>query len=188
MRVAFMMAVVALLPGLYTPAPQGSEEEAIKAVLRAQVKAFRARNADAWQALWVHDANVTRTLVANGAVLVAYRLGQGVSPNHPGNERGPDAHCRWNPTWRTSSSAEMANVAWVFWDQHSTASQDPTAKNASREHRVLLKDGGQWKIASQDYTRRPAASRGPNPAENSINGAGYALLGGQETTGSNRGV
>ena len=63
MRVAFMTAVVRVVALVCKPwlAPQASEEEAIKAVVIAENKTFQDRNAEAWQALWLHDANVTRT-------------------------------------------------------------------------------------------------------------------------------
>ena len=178
MRVAFLMAVVALLSGLYTPAPQANEEEAIKAVVQAQNKAFRARNADAWQALWVHDANVTRTLVANGAYYsqtgwdkVSAALIQEMKENPT-----PIAAV---PTMENFVVRRDGNLAWVFWDQHSSSSQNPTEKNVSREYRVLLKDGGQWKLAST-LTHLSSSFEGPNAVENSINGAGYALLEGKK--------
>ena len=171
MRVAFMMALVALFPGLYTPAPQASEEEAIKAVLRAQVKAFRARDADAWQALWVHDAAVTRTIVANG-LYVSQTGWDKVSAQLIQEMKADPTPIPGEPKMENFVFRRDGNVAWVFWDQHSTPPQDPTAKNVAREHRVLLKDGGQWKIASQ-ITHAASSFEGP---ENSLNGAGYALL------------
>ncbi len=44
---------------------QSSEEDAITAVLRAATAAFYGRDAEAWQAAWLHDAGTTRTLVAS---------------------------------------------------------------------------------------------------------------------------
>ena len=175
MRVAFLVAVVALSPGLYTPAPQSTEEEAIKAVVRAQNKAFRARNAEAWQALWVHDANVTRTLVANGAYYSQTGWDK-VSADLIQEMKEDPTPRTVEPTMENFVFRRDGNLAWVFWDQHSSPSSDPAAKNVSREYRVLLKDGGQWKLVST-MTHLSSSFEGPNAVENSVNGAGYAVLG-----------
>lgn len=46
---------------------QESDDEAIKAVIRAETTAFYARQADGWEATWLHDAQAARTLVGSNS-------------------------------------------------------------------------------------------------------------------------
>ena len=55
------------------------------------------------------------------------------------------------------------------------ASQDPKSKDVSREHRLLVKDRGQWKLASQ-ITHATTSLESPMAIENALNSTGYALL------------
>jgi tetratricopeptide (TPR) repeat protein len=175
MRVAFIMAVVALFPGLYIPAPQANEEEAIKAVAVAENKTFYDRNADAWQALWLHDAKVTRTIVANGSYQtwtgwekVSEPILNAIKQPRQ-NERVYSAD-----NFIIRQNGSLASLEYV---QRSTDPKDPTFKGESHRQMVLVKDAGQWKIAS--LTTHGVASFGDSPAavENSVNSAGYAVLG-----------
>jgi tetratricopeptide (TPR) repeat protein len=173
MRVAFLIAVVALLPDLNPAAPQASEEEAIKAVVHAQVKAFYDRNFDAWQALWIHDANVSRSIVQNGAY-ISQTGWDTISAQLSKEMKAEPTPVAAERTLDKFIVRRDGNLAWVFWDQQSTF-KDPNSKSATREYRVLLKDRGQWKIASQ-ITLVSSSFEGPDAVENSINSAGYALL------------
>jgi tetratricopeptide (TPR) repeat protein len=71
---------------------------------------------------------------------------------------------------------QQGNLAFVEYDQTTTASGAAASSNPSREYRVLVKDGGQWKIASQithvvnSFGDTPAATGGR------INGVGHSLL------------
>ena len=173
MRVAFWVTVVASLPALYTPAPQSTEEEAIKAVVHAVIKAADDRNFDAWQALWIHDPNVTRSFVSNGVYLSQTgwdkvstdRMKQMKGAPTPPPERKLD-------NWVIRHDGKLA---WVFWDQITTSKQHPYGTNTHREYRVLVKDGGRWKIASQ-ITHVVNQFEGPRAIESGINNTGYALL------------
>ena len=173
MHIASQIVVVALIHGLAVPPPQTSDEEAIKAVVHAQVKAFFDRNFDAWQALWIHDANVTRSIVQNGGYIsqtgwdnISARLSKEMKAEPtpiPAEQKLDNFIVR-----------QEGNLAWVFWDQRSTFKPD-NSKSATREYRLLLKDRGQWKIASQ-ITHVASSFEGPDAIENGINSAGYGLL------------
>ena len=125
MRVAFMMAVVALLPGLYTPAPQGSEEEAIKAVALAETNAWRDRDAEAWKSTWLHDASVSRTIVSSANY--SYRAGwDEISGSAMKNfQESPE---KIEATVKNSafSIRRDGNLAWLEYLQQFVSSDKPT--------------------------------------------------------------
>ena len=67
---------------------QSAEHEAIKTMLHAETAAFYARDADAWQAQWLHDANATGALVGNnrytymkGWEAIAQRVARSIQAN-----------------------------------------------------------------------------------------------------------
>ena len=151
---------------------QGADDEALKRVIRAETEAFYARNAEAWQATWLHDAKATRTLVGNGSY---------------GAVRGWDAfgpavvqEIRQNPTpVRIQLQSDnyvirsAGTLAWVEYDQRITAPGD-SVPYVSHEQRALVRQDGEWKIASQ--VTEDVGSFGVQGAELSLNATGYTLL------------
>ena len=125
---------------------QTAENDAIKAVIRTETEAFYSRNADAWQATYVHDSTAARTVAQSWN----YSSDTGWEKFGPGTVD----FIKQNPTpvpikLQTSNYALHANAdfAWAEYDQKITGSRD-TAGYVSREQRTLVKRNGQWKIMS----------------------------------------
>ena len=59
------LTLMCTVAGLLNVGAQSAEHEAIKTMLHAETAAFYARDADAWQAKWLHDANATSALIGN---------------------------------------------------------------------------------------------------------------------------
>ena len=59
------LTLVCTVAALLNVGAQSAEHEAIKKMLHAETAAFYARDADAWQAQWLHDANAKSALVGN---------------------------------------------------------------------------------------------------------------------------
>jgi tetratricopeptide (TPR) repeat protein len=152
---------------------QTPNDEPLKAVVRAETKAYFDRSFEAWQAGWVHDANVARTLIGYGddTTVVGWdNISAAVAKEFKGNPTPNPAEA----TIERFSSRQDGNLAWVEYDQVLTFSQAPEQKGMSREKRLLVRQGGQWKIASQ-------ITIGGHGLEDQINGLGYRLLGEKKT-------
>lgn len=153
---------------------QGPDDDAFKRVIRAETEAFYARNADAWQATWLHDAKATRTLVGNGS----YSAVRGWDAFGPAIVQG----IRQNPTpVRMQLQSDnyvirsAGTLAWVEYDQRITAPGD-SAPYVSHEQRALVRQDGQWKIASQVTEDVGSFGATPLAVEGSLNATGYTLL------------
>ena len=73
------------------------------------------------------------------------------------------------------------NYAWVEYDQLIAIPQDEY-KGESRERRLLLKSGNQWKIASSVSVGTSTYEDSPANVEDRINGMAYSLLESGKTT------
>lgn len=177
MRIGVVATVLTALIGFGTVPvlAQKSDEEAMKALLRAETEAFYGRNWEAWQDNWLHDPSVTR-------IIVAY--GNNTSQNGWDSIAGPMAK-----TFKASpqpvpielalervATRREGNLAWVEYDQIVTFPQAGGFKGRSREHRVLVKTVDKWKIASQITVLSSTYENTPENVESRINSLGYNLL------------
>lgn len=151
-----------------------NEEEAIKKAIRNETDAYFRRDYNAWKATWAHDSKVSRTVVAQNFLI-----------DVTGWEKAdPDAQKDFtsNPTpmkvdldndnflFRTSG-----NMAWVEYDQTLTMSGESKPQH-SREYRLMVKENGQWKLASQVTVVPESFGSEPKAIENDLNTTGYKLL------------
>jgi tetratricopeptide (TPR) repeat protein len=67
-------------------------------------------------------------------------------------------------------------MAWIEYDQQATTGTD-SVPQVSREHRVLVKRDGQWKILSQITENVTSFGTTATAVEAQLNTAGYNLLG-----------
>jgi tetratricopeptide (TPR) repeat protein len=154
---------------------QTTDEEAIKKAVRAETETYYNSDAEGWEAVWLHDTNSTRTLVANNS----YSTITGWSNFGPDmvkaiKERKPI------PIELKSDNFIIradGNLAWVEYDQYmNLPGRDPKDRRFSREYRVLVRQNGEWKIGSQ-ITHDPETFKvGPQNIENNLNDIGYALI------------
>ena len=123
----FVLAVLFVSISSAPASAQTGTEEALKAVVTAETKAYFARDFETWQAGWVHDANVTRTLVGYGDdnVVVGWdNISASVAKDIKGNPTPIPA----SATIERFSSRQDGNLAWVEYDQVLTALRHPGAK------------------------------------------------------------
>ena len=154
---------------------QSSDEEAIKAVIRAETTTFYARDATGWQATWLHDSKASRTLIANTAYTAL-----------TGWEKIAAEMLKFFKADPTPSSTQFTNdnvvvqtdgtIAFVQYDQTTTSTMDPTRKQPSREYRVLVKRDDRWRIVSQITINSESFRATPESIENNLNATGYQLL------------
>ena len=176
MRVALLCVVVSLACGGRLVSAQAVDEEAIKAVVRAETKAWIDRNADAWQATWLQDATASRVIVQAGSYTsqkgwekiappMVTDLKENPTPlpftDRNGSLRGPAA-----------GEPRVRGVRPALTHPRAAPSSSPS----SREYRVLTKDGGQWKIASQITHVVQSFDDTPGAIAGRINSTGQALL------------
>jgi tetratricopeptide (TPR) repeat protein len=172
-RIAWIAFLFALTGSMAVA--QTADEEAIKKTVRAETEAYYGANAEGWEAKWVHDSNTTRTIVANNS----YYTTTGWSSFGPETVKGLKAS-KPNPMELKSDNYVIradGNLAWVEYDQYmNTPGGDPKNRRFSREHRVLLRENGEWKIASQITHDPETFDASSKNVESALNGVGYRLV------------
>ena len=161
--------LVAISPG--QASAQTATDEDLKAAVTAVTKAYFARDFERWQGGWVHEPNVTRTLIGYGddTVVVGWdNISASIAKDIKENPTPIPA----SATFERFSSRQDGNLAWVEYDQVVTISETPEQK--SHEKRLLVRRGGSWKVASQVTIGTPGL-------EGHINILGYRLLSEKKT-------
>ena len=156
---------------------QSADEEKIKTFLKDETIAFYGRKADAWESGWLHDANISRAIIFNSS----YSFSTGWEKNGPPvvemlkkNADKPIAVEVVNENYLMRMGTDMV---WVEYDQIITApSIDPKIRRFSREQRLLVKQGGQWKIAHQITVDPETFGSDAKAIEANLNTNGYYLL------------
>jgi len=170
MRVFLLSVMVFSASGATFAAAQSVDEAALKAVVDAQAKAWIERKPEASQALWVHDEKASRAVVDSGS----YTFTQGsekIGANGQKDAKQNPEPLNFTATTKNFVARQDGNLAFVEFDQTLTG-PGIVGTGLSHEYRVLVRDGGQWKIASQ-ITHVTASYES---AEGIVNGAGYGLL------------
>jgi len=176
MRLGLLCVVVSLACGGGLASAQTGDEEAMKAVVRAETKAWIDRNADAWQATWLHDASASRAVVQAGSYTYTQGWENVVAPVVKDYQENPTP-LPLSPAMEHFAARQQGNLAFVDYDQILTVTGEaPSSSPSSREYRVLIKDGGQWKIASQITHVLGAFGDTPGAIASRIDGTGSALL------------
>jgi tetratricopeptide (TPR) repeat protein len=155
-----------------------TEDAAIKNVLKMETESYFKRDLQTWTSLWVHDGQVNRNFISrfglftnNGWDSIA-ALRERMFKEDP--KPVPIQLKNTNYTIRSNG-----NIAWVEYDQDLFYPGLDTSNGSgvSREYRVLVKQNGQWKIASQITTfPKSFTSTGPEVIEADLNNIGYQLL------------
>lgn len=148
MRVALLCVVGALACGGGVASAQTADEGAIKTVVQAETKAWIDRNADAWQATWLQDETVTRVIV-QASTYTSQKGWTNIAPPMLKDFKENPTPLPFTAAIDRFVARQQGNLAFVEYDQTTTAPDAAASTNPSREYRVLVKAGGQWKIASQ---------------------------------------
>ncbi len=176
MRVALLCVVVSLACGGRLVSAQAVDEEAIKAVVRAETKAWIDRNADAWQATWLQDATASRVIVQAGSY-TSQKGWEKIAPPMVTDLKENPTPLPFTAAMDRFAARQQGNLAFVEYDQTLTDPKAaPSSSPSSREYRVLTKDGGQWKIVSQITHVVQSFDDTPGAIAGRINSTGQALL------------
>jgi TolA-binding protein len=155
-----------------------SEEDAIKKVVQSETEAYYRRDIQGWKDAWLHDAQIRRTFISTTG---GYSTFQGWDSTEAAQERDFKQYATPIPVQIKTANYIVrtnGNMAWVDYDQ---ILNDPTPNSTngeqkSREYRMLVKENGQWKIASQVTTAVPSGTNSAQAIENNLNMSGYQLL------------
>jgi tetratricopeptide (TPR) repeat protein len=171
------VALIALTTSLASA--QSTDEDAIKKALQAETEAFFSLNADAWQAAWLHDANVTRADVANNSYSTI-KGWDSFGPALVNQIKQAAKQGKAAPVSVTSDNYVIrvdGNLAWAEYDQHLTGSNNGTAAtNFAHEYRTLVKQDGAWKIGNLIHHEPDTFKPGGQNVEASLNRSGYTLI------------
>lgn len=158
---------------------QSPDEEPVKKIIRAETDAYFNCDADAWAATWLHDDTAARTLVANNS----YWSRRGWDTFGPEMVQAL-RNSKPVPVEVQADSYIMridGSLACVEYAQR----LKPLGSNInvvafSRESRVLIKQNGEWKIATQ-ITHNPDSFTAARNIEATLNATGYRLLAQKKT-------
>ena len=95
---------------------QAADEEALKKVIRTETESYYKRDADGWEATWRHEANVTRTIIAQSSYYTTTgwsSFGPETVKAFKGQKPIPLDLKSENYIIRTGG-----NLAWVEYDQY----------------------------------------------------------------------
>jgi tetratricopeptide (TPR) repeat protein len=174
MRLGLLCVVVSLGCGGGLASAQTGDEQAMKAVVRAETKAWIDRNADAWKDTWLQDRSVSRVVVQAGSYTSQQGWDNIAAPMLKDFKDNP-VPLPYSPTIEHFVARQQGTLAFVEYDQGMTAA-GAASGSRSREYRVLDRTGGAWKIASQ--ITHVVDSFGDTPAAigGRVDDTGYALL------------
>jgi tetratricopeptide (TPR) repeat protein len=175
MRVALLWVAGALVCSGAVASAQTADEEAIKTVVRAETKAWIDRNAGAWQATWLQDETATR-VIAQASTYTSQKGWTNIAPPMLKDFKENPTPLPFTAAVDNVVVRQQGNLAFVEYDQTTTAPGAAPSTNPSREYRVLVKVGGQWKIASQITHVVNSFDDTPGAIGGRINGVGQSLL------------
>jgi tetratricopeptide (TPR) repeat protein len=174
-RVALFSALTALTLSTATAAAaQSADETAIKNVLKVETESFYARDAAAWEATWLPDANDTRTNILGGR----YSTVKGWDKIGPPAVAFMKRSSKPVPIHLNQSNFTLhadKNLAWMEYDQNLNIDGD-TVMYASHEHRALVKRDGKWKIVSLVSESVNWFGTTPTAIEGQLNTTGYNFM------------
>lgn len=174
-KLAILTALLILTSSVYC---QNTDEEAIKKIVRSETESYFNRDLERWKAAWTKNAKTSRTFIS--------KYGYDTESNWDSSLAHVQSEFKQFPqsqTMQISSTnyniLQKGDMAWVEYDQElSGPGMDTALKNGySHEFRVLIKEGDQWKIASQ-ITTSPESYNLSNALiiENDLNASGYRLI------------
>jgi len=173
MRIAVLCVVAMACSGLASA--QLVDEPSIKAVVQAETRAWIERDADAWQATWLHDAAASRVVVQAGSYTAAKGWDNIASPMLKDFKDNATA-LPFTPNMERFVVRHQGNLAFVEYDQVLTVAGQAAPTTPSREYRVLHRTGGQWKITSQITHVVDSFDDTAAAIESRVDGTGHTLL------------
>jgi tetratricopeptide (TPR) repeat protein len=175
MRTRLILAVIINFTAFLSKAfAQATEEKAIKKVVLSETKYFLLGDSTAWKSTWLHDSKVTHNYASSSyytSMIGWDSVERGVIRRMVFGRQEKSVE----PKYENLLIRMNGNLATVDFDQVSAASTD-SSTDVTREHRILVKQNGKWKIAAvSGYVSSSWATNGDN-SEDNLNTAGYSLL------------
>jgi len=159
--------------------PSFAQDDDIKQVIIKEADSYYKRDAAAWKSVWLQDPNTSRSFVSTYGYY--YTAGWDSLSARQLRNFATDPEAVSVDIKRDSFSIRKeGKIAVVDFIQtiKFLKSQPPFDLSTRREHRVMVKSNGQWKIANQISTETLLYQQ--PTGELTLNNAGYAfLLGGK---------
>ncbi|MEO8582424.1 MAG: nuclear transport factor 2 family protein [Flavitalea sp.] len=129
---------------------QDAQDEAIKKVISEETNSYFKKDSTGWASTWLMDAKTTRTFAGNGGYFTEAgwdKIGPEAMANFKNNPK-PDTVDVVADSFIIRTEGKIAVVDYQQTINYKT-NPAPFNKAISREHRVLIKKDGKWKIACQ---------------------------------------
>lgn len=155
---------------------QNSKEDSIKAAIKRETETFYNRDAAGWEAMFLHEPTTTRTIIAVERYSSTSNWDSFSVPTINYLKSNPKPV----PFQLTTSNfliKTVGNMAWAEYDQVLSFLPQDTSHNVSHESRVLVKEGGQWKmiLVTTAYPQSFTSAE-PHDIEATLNNTGYNLV------------
>jgi tetratricopeptide (TPR) repeat protein len=160
--------------------PSSAQDDDIKQVIFKETDSYFKKDAAAWKSVWLQDQNTSRSFVstftytytAGWDSIIARQL-----RNFAENPEADSVDIK-RDSFSIRKDGKIAIVDYVQKLKY-LKNQPPFDQYATREHRVMVKSNGQWKIATQ-MTTETSLYQKPT-GELTLNNAGYFFLLGGKT-------
>ena len=167
----FALAIACVLFAM----PTSAQDDDIKQVVIKQADAYFKKDAEAWKSMWLKDPNVSRSFVSTFAY--SYAAGWDSVTTRQLREfkqnPKPDSVQIKRDSFSIRKEGKIAIADFVQSIKYLN-NQPPFDQYVTREHRVMVKENGQWKIANS-MTTETSMYQKPT-GELTLNNAGYFFL------------
>jgi tetratricopeptide (TPR) repeat protein len=171
----YVYTLVLVLAALPAQAQNQSEHDAIKAVVAAETESFYRRDGATWESCWLHDADVSRTIV-NGS---RFYTAVGWEKFGPETAESIRKYPKAIPLKVASDNFTIrvsGDMGWIEYDQTMSRPDTPDYKRLSRESRALVKKAGKWRIVVMITADPETFGPSEKTIEGRLNADGYYLL------------
>jgi tetratricopeptide (TPR) repeat protein len=169
----FALAIACVLFAM----PTSAQDDDIKQVIIKETESYFKKDMEAWKSVWLKDPNTLRDFVSTFAYYHTTGWDSILARQIRDFARNPEAESV--EVKRDSFSIRKeGKVAIVDFVQSIKflKNQPPFDLYAAREHRILVKSNGQWKIATCMTTETSMYEK--PTGEQTLNNAGYFFLNG----------
>ena len=167
----FALAIACVLFAM----PTFAQDEDIKQVIIKETDSYFKRDLEAWKSVWLKDPNTMRDFVSTWAYYHTTGWDSILARQIRDFARNPEPESVEikRDSFSIRKEGKIAIVDFVQTAKY-LKSQPPFDQYAAREHRVMVKSDGQWKIANC-MTTETSLYQKPT-GEMTLNNAGYAFL------------
>ena len=155
--------------------PSSAQDDDIKQVIIKETDSYFKKDAAAWKSAWLQEPNTSRSFVSTYGYWHAAGWDSITARTLRNFAKNPEVDSVEikRDSFSIRKEGKIAIVDFVQTLKY-LKSQPPFDESASREHRVMVKSNGQWKIANLISTETLLYQR--PTGELTLNNAGYAFL------------